>query len=60
MPILEPTRRDVARVALTTTALSYSRILGANEKVNFGLNNFMSHTETLSGIILRDKKEAWR
>ena len=37
MPILEPTRRDFARVALTTTALSYSRILGANEKVNFGL-----------------------
>ena len=37
MPILEPTRRDFARATLTTTALSYSRILGANEKVNFGL-----------------------
>ncbi len=34
---LEPTRRDIARLTVATTALSYSRILGANEKVNFGL-----------------------
>ena len=37
MTKLESTRRDVSRLALATTALSYSRILGANEKVNFGL-----------------------
>ena len=37
MSKLKPTRRDVARLALATTALSYSRILGANEKMNFGL-----------------------
>ena len=37
MPNTSLTRRTIARAALATTALSYSRILGANEKVNFGL-----------------------